>query len=139
MIVHSYKIKIYYKDIDQMGIVYYSRYFEFFESARTELLSSIGIAVKDIEKNDIFLPVVKATCDYRKSAKFEDELIIISSISEIPTARLNIDYEVLAYDKSVIANGSTMHGFIDKSGKPKRPPVFLVEKIKTLINNQNKG
>ena len=78
MIVHSYKIKIYYKDIDQMGIVYYSRYFEFFESARTELLSSIGIAVKDIEKNDIFLPVVKATCDYRKSAKFEDELTIIS-------------------------------------------------------------
>lgn len=139
MIVHSYKIKIYYKDIDQMGIVYYSRYFEFFESARTELLSSIGIAVKDIEKNDIFLPVVKATCDYRKSAKFEDELIIISSISEIPTARLNIDYEVLAHDKSVIANGRTMHGFIDKSGKPKRPPVFLVEKIKTLINNQDKG
>ena len=139
MIVHSYKIKIYYKDIDQMGIVYYSRYFEFFESARTELLSSIGIAVKDIEKNDIFLPVVKATCDYRKSAKFEDELTIISSISEIPTARLNIDYEVLTHDKSVIANGSTMHGFIDKSGKPKRPPVFLVEKIKTLINNQNKG
>jgi len=139
MIVHSYKIKIYYKDIDQMGIVYYSRYFEFFESARTELLSSIGIAVKDIEKNDIFLPVVKATCDYRKSAKFEDELTIISSISEIPTARLNIDYEVLAHDKSVIANGSTTHGFIDKSRKPKRPPVFLVEKIKTLINNQNKG
>ena len=139
MIAHSYKIKIYYKDIDQMGIVYYSRYFEFFESARTELLSSIGIAVKDIEKNDIFLPVVKATCDYRKSAKFEDELTIISSISEIPTARLNIDYEVLTHDKSVIANGSTMHGFIDKSGKPKRPPVFLVKKIKTLINNQNKG
>ena len=139
MIVHSYKIKIYYKDIDLMGIVYYSRYFEFFESARTELLSSIGIAVKDIEKNDIFLPVVKATCDYRKSAKFEDELITISSISEIPTARLNIDYEVLAHDKSVIANGRTMHGFIDKSGKPKRPPAFLVEKIKTLINNQNKG
>ena len=85
MIVHSYKIKIYYKDIDQMGIVYYSRYFEFFESARTELLSSIGIAVKDIEKNDIFLPDVKATCDYRISAKFEDELIIIS-LSELSSA-----------------------------------------------------
>ena len=66
-------------------------------------------------------------------------MIIISSISEIPTARLNIDYEILAHDKSVIANGRTMHGFIDKSGKPKRPPAFLVEKIKTLINNQNKG
>ena len=78
MISHSFKTKIYYKDIDQMGIVYYSRYFEFFESARTELLKSIGISVRDIEADNIFLPVVSATCDYRKSAKFEDELIIIA-------------------------------------------------------------
>ena len=120
-----------------MGIVYYSRYFEFFESARTELLKSIGIAVRDIEKDDIFLPVVSATCKYQKSAKFEDELIIISSISEIPTARLNIDYEVLAHDKSVIATGKTTQGFIDKSGKPKRPPRALISKIKSLINHEN--
>ena len=78
MISHSFKTKIYYKDIDQMGVVYYSRYFEFFESARTELLKSIGISVRDIESDNIFLPVVSATCDYRKSAKFEDELIIIA-------------------------------------------------------------
>ena len=36
-------IKIFYKDIDQMGLVYYSRYFEFFEEARTELLNNLGI------------------------------------------------------------------------------------------------
>ena len=135
MISHTFKTKIYYKDIDQMGIVYYSRYFEFFESARTELLSSIGIAVKDIENNDVFLPVISATCNYLKSAKFEDELSIISSISEIPTARLIINYKVIAIDKSVLANGSTMHGFIDRSGKPKRPPRFLIERIKSLIQS----
>ena len=137
MISHTFKTKIYYKDIDQMGIVYYSRYFEFFESARTELLKSIGLAVRDIEKHNIFLPVVSATCDYHKSAKFEDELTIIASILESPSARLNIEYKVLASDKSVLATGKTIHGFIDKSGKPKRPPRLLVSKIKSLINNES--
>ena len=137
MISHSFKTKIYYKDIDQMGIVYYSRYFEFFESARTELLKSIGISVRDIETDNIFLPVVSATCDYRKSAKFEDELIIIAAISEPPSARLNIEYKVLANDKSVLATGKTTHGFINKSGKPKRPPRFLSSKIKSLLNNES--
>ena len=43
MIKFTYKTKIYYKDVDQMGIVYYSRYYEYFEAARTELLQSIAI------------------------------------------------------------------------------------------------
>ena len=77
MISYSHKIKIYYKDIDQMGIVYYSRYFEFFESARTELLNSIDIAVKDIEKNDIFLPVINATCDLKVRRGFPKLLLRI--------------------------------------------------------------
>ena len=136
MISHTFISKIYYKDIDQMGIVYYSRYFEFFESARTELLDSIGLAVKTIEKNDVFLPVVSATCNYIKSAKFEDEIRIISSIDDIPTARLNINYNVIGNDRSVLATGNTVHGFIDSKGRPKRPPKILVQKIKSLMNSE---
>ena len=100
------------------------------------MLRSIGISVRDIETDNIFLPVVSATCEYRKSAKFEDELIIIAAISEPPSARLNIEYKVLANDKSVLATGKTTHGFIDRSGKPKRPPRLLISKIKSLLNNE---
>ena len=46
MIEYDHCVKVYYKDVDQMGIVYYSRYFEYFEEARTELLDSIGLDVK---------------------------------------------------------------------------------------------
>lgn len=136
MISHTFNTKIYYKDIDQMGIVYYSRYFEFFESARTELLSFIGLAVKNIEENDVFLPVISATCDYKKSAKFEDEISIISSIDDMPTARLVINYKVIGRDSSVLAIGSTVHGFIDKKGTPKKPPQVLIQKIKSLIKSK---
>ena len=137
MISHNFHVKVYYKDIDQMGIVYYSRYFEFFELARTELLKSIGFAVKDIEKNDFFLPVVSASCEYIKSASFEDELIIESQIIKTPSARLQIDYNIISEnDQSVIAKGKTIHGFINRKGKPKKPPKALIEKIELLLSNE---
>ena len=120
-----------------MGIVYYSRYFEFFELARTELLKSIGFAVKDIEKNDFFLPVVSASCEYIKSASFQDKLIIESQIIKTPSARLQIDYNIISEkDQSVIAKGKTVHGFINRKGKPKKPPKALIEKIELLLSNE---
>ena len=137
MISPNFHVKVYYKDIDQMGIVYYSRYFEFFELARTELLKSIGFAVKDIEKNDFFLPVVSASCEYIKSASFEDKLIIESQIIKTPSARLQIDYNIISEnDQSVIAKGKTVHGFINRKGKPKKPPKALIEKIELLLSNE---
>ncbi|HIA94275.1 MAG TPA: acyl-CoA thioesterase, partial [Candidatus Marinimicrobia bacterium] len=60
MIQYDHHVKIYYKDIDQMGIVYYSRYFEFFEAARTEMLSSIGLDYVKVEENGAMLPVIEA-------------------------------------------------------------------------------
>ena len=65
-----------------MGVVYYSRYFEYFEQGRTELLNSIGLNVSEIENQGIFLPVVLAHCEYNKGARFEDKITIISKINE---------------------------------------------------------
>ena len=55
MISYDHCVKIYYKDVDQMGVVYYSRYFEYFEESRTELLASIGLGVTDVEENGIIV------------------------------------------------------------------------------------
>ena len=50
MIQYNYYIRVYYRDVDQMGIVYYTRYLEYFEAARTELLRSVGLDVTKIEQ-----------------------------------------------------------------------------------------
>ena len=94
MVTFDYLTKIYYKDIDQMGVVYYARYFEFFEQARTELLCDIGLIVTKIENDGYFIPVVSATCIYKEGAKFEDEIIVRTMIKEVPHARMKIEYEV---------------------------------------------
>jgi len=130
VITYDYITKIYYKDIDQMGVVYYSRYFEFFEQARTEMLKGIDLIVTDIEKEGYYLPVVSATADYKEGARFEDKIIIRTMIKKLPQARMKIDYEVYRKtDNRLLVTGHTVHGFIDKEGKPKRPPKFLLDRL----------
>lgn len=104
-----------------MGVVYYTRYLEYFEAARTEMLKAMGLIVTDIENEGFFLPVVSAHCDYKQGANFEDEIIIRSTINELPKARLRINYDVLK-DNDLLASGYTIHGFTDHDGNVKRPP-----------------
>ena len=136
MIQFDYHTKVYYKDIDQMGVVYYTRYFEFFEVARTELLANIGLIVTEIEEKGYFLPVVSATCDFKEGARFEDKIIISTKIKNIPSARLKIEYEVLKKkDNKLFAKGHTVHAFINKEGRPKRPPQFFLDKLNSVISD----
>ena len=136
MITFDYHTKVYYKDIDQMGVVYYTRYFEYFEEARTEMLADIGLVVSEIENKGYYLPVVSAICNYKEGAHFEDEIIVKTEIKETPKARLKIEYEILREkDNHFLADGYTIHGFINKEGHPKRPPKFLVNAIDSLISD----
>ena len=75
------KVKIYYEDTDSGGVVYYANYLKFFERARTEFLNSIDLSNKMLLTNHGVLIVVKScNIEYKKSAKLEDELEIISSV-----------------------------------------------------------
>ena len=134
MIKYDHHLKVYYKDVDKMGIVYYSRYFEYFEEARTELLDSIGLDVTSIEKEGVELPVIESHCEYLKGAMFEQKLIVKASIQDIPRAKLKISYNVFQdQSKKVLARGYTIHAFINQSGKAIRVPNLVLESIKEKI------
>jgi len=116
-------ITIYYRDVDQMGVVYYTRYFEYFEQARTELFNSIGLNWSHIEKDGYYLPVVSAFCKYFQGANFEDKIIVNTKLLEKPRARVKFDYEIVREsDRRILVTGYTNHGFTDHDGKPTRPP-----------------
>jgi acyl-CoA thioester hydrolase len=130
MICYDHPVKVYYKDIDQMGIVYYSRYFEFFEEARTELLNSIGLDVTAIEENGIYLPVITSQCDYKKGAEFEQEIVVKTSISDLPKSRLTIKYEVVDSVGTILVTGYTIHAFMKKNGRPTKVPETILKTLK---------
>ena len=134
MISFDHRVKIFYKDVDQMGIVYYSRYFEYFEEARTELLASIGLGVTDVEKKRIMLPVISSHCDYLKGARFEQNIIIKATISTEPRSKLQIDYSVfIENEKEPIATGYTDHAFVNDRGVAVRAPKMILERLNQKV------
>ena len=114
-----------------MGIVYYSRYLEYFEESRTELLLSNGICVTELEKKGIMLPVISSHCDYKKGAQFEDIILIKSWIEQNPRSKMRIFYEAsLKKTDTLVATGYTDHAFINRNFKAIRPPDTILNILK---------
>ena len=113
-----------------MNVVYYSRYYEFFEAARSALLRSLELPYAEIEAQGIMLPVIESHCNYMGSATFEDIITIESTIVDQPQVRMRINYKVFKGDETgPIAEGHTVHAFVDENMKPVRIPRFVLEKL----------
>ena len=83
-----------YADTDMMGVVYYANYFSLFERGRTELFRDMGIPYSEIEKQGIYVPVSDARCRYKRSARYDDLVSIMSSVQETKPARITIAYQI---------------------------------------------
>ena len=136
MIRYDHPIKVYYKDIDQMGIVYYSRYFEFFEEARTEMLSSIGLDYSNIEENGAMLPVIEAHCEYKKGATFSQDLIVKTYIRELPKVKIKFEYKICpAGSDEILLTGYTVHACTNLKGKPVKMPKYIRKILQDNLDN----
>src|SRR5437762_2730532 len=119
-ITHISKIRVRYADTDKMGVVYYGKYFEYFEVARTEFLRKCGLPYAEIEAAGYGLPVLDASAKYFRGAKYDDLLRITARMSCIPTPRLDIAYTVrLDSTGELLAEGATTLVFVSTAtGKP---------------------
>jgi len=117
----SIQYRVPYADTDQMGVVYYANYFVFFERLRNELLREMGLSYKTMEESGIMLPVIDASCSYKKSAYYDDILTICGWVSEVKGPRITICCEVYR-DETLLASGHTVHASVNLAGKPVRPP-----------------
>jgi len=134
MIGGKTKIRVIYADTDQMGVVYYTRYFEFFERGRTELLRELGTPYAHMEKQGIGLPVVEAHCEYKKGPHYDDVVVVKSTIRDVPRSTIQIDYEL--YDETettLLATGHTIHCFINRQGRPVKAPKEFAELIRKYL------
>ena len=120
-----YNVKVYYEDTDSGGVVYYANYLKFFERARTEFLNSIDLSNKMLLTNHGVLIVVKScNIEYKKSAKLEDELEIISSVIS-KTKTSFIMKQVVKLDQVLISEAETHLVTVNQEGKPVQIPKIL--------------
>lgn len=117
----NYVVRVGYRDTDQMGFVHHSVYFVWMESARTELLRSLGDSYKAWEDAGYLIPLTGARCDFRKAARYDDLIAVETTVAEVSRLRLRFDYSIRrGVGGELLAVGSTDHIFMDPSGRPRR-------------------
>ncbi len=88
-------VRVYYEDTDSGGVVYYVNYLKFMERARTELLRSIGYEQDKLQQEQgIIFAVHSASIQYKKPARFNDELNVISSIAVLGKASIHFKQSI---------------------------------------------
>ena len=120
--MYSTKIKVRYCETDQMRVVHHANYYNWFEVGRTEFLEDLGYPYAKLEQEGTMLPVLETHCCYKNSAKYGDELTIIVKLDYLKGIRTSFSYQVVREsDNKQIAEGSTVHTFLDKQFKPVNP------------------
>ena len=116
------RVRVRYKDTDQMGIAHHSNYIVWFEIGRTDFCRMTGITYAEIERRGYILVVSEVRCRYRVPYVYDDEILIRTSVLEAASRALTFGYELLdATGRTVHANGSSSHLWVDRqTRKPTR-------------------
>ena len=126
----STKTRVRYSETDQMGVVYYGNYAQYFELGRTEWLRSKGISYKDMENDGIMLPVISLNCEFKKSAFYDNVLTIKAILKKKPGVRIEFDYEITNQHDELVCTGNTVLVFINmKNNRPTRCPSYILDSL----------
>jgi len=121
----KYNTKVYYEDTDAAGIVYYANYLKFLERARSEAIYSIGLTNKKLLSDHGTIIIVKScNIDYKKPAKFEDSLEIISEIKTISKSSFTMD-QIIKRKDEIISESEIVLVTVNAEGKPIKIPDVL--------------
>ena len=99
-----------------MGYLHHSKYFEYFEMGRTELLRMAGFRYRDLEAKGVLFAVAKLECRFKAPAYYDDELVLTTTIERMTRARIDHVYVVRRGDTVLCEARSTL-ACIDRAGK----------------------
>jgi acyl-CoA thioester hydrolase len=128
MIRSRVEVTVRYAETDMMGIVYHANYLPWFEVGRTTLLKELGVPYKRLEEEGYRLPVLEIAAKYLRPATYDDTLEVITTLTEKPLLRIRLEYEVRRGGE-LLATGNSVHAFVDRQGKPVRPPAWAADLI----------
>lgn len=121
---HEALVRVRYSETDKMGVVYHANYLVWFEIGRTEFCRARGLSYRDMEEDDqAFLVVVESYCRYKAPARYDDELVVRTHITEMRRRSLRFGYEIVRVpDGLIIAEGETGHVVTDATGRVRSLP-----------------
>jgi len=119
MYEHLTTVRVRYAETDQMDIVYYGNYAQYFEVGRAEWIRALGFTYKKMEEMGVRMPVVHMEANFLRPAHYDDLITIKTVLKEIPLKHdITFHHEVYNERKKIITKGKVTLFFIDiKTGK----------------------
>lgn len=132
MVLNETKVRVRYAETDQMGVVYYGNYAQYYEVGRVELLRNLGMSYRKLEEEGTMLPVLKLECKYIRPAKYDDELTVKTFINELPSTRITFHHEIYNEEGTLLNVGLVSLVFVDiKTNRPRKAPAHVVDLFKS--------
>jgi acyl-CoA thioester hydrolase len=111
-------LRVRYAETDQMAVVYYANYINWFEVGRTEMLRQLGLTYREMEEDGMVLPVVEVKCRYKHPARYDDEITIRTWVVQLRASFLRFQYEVVRKsDERLLAEGESVHVVVGRDLK----------------------
>ena len=137
-------LSVRYAETDRMGIVHHSNYPIWYEVGRTDYIKLFGVTYSDMENAGVMMPLINLTCNFRKPAMYEDNILVRTWAIGLRAASIEFTYTVKRINddgtETELGYGTTEHGFIDsKTFRPcnvkKRMPE-LYAKVKAAVRGE---
>lgn len=114
-----YERKAVYYETDQMGIIHHSNYIRWFEEARDHWMTEMGMSYEEIEAKGILIPVLSVSCEYKKSVRYNETVLIEVKLTAFKGVKFMAEYRVTNKETGELkVTGTSSHCFVDKELKP---------------------
>jgi acyl-CoA thioester hydrolase len=134
------RVRVRYAETDQMGVVYHANYFVWFEIGRVELIRQLGMDYRSMEQDEgVLIAVVEATARYKAPARYDEEVIVRTSLGSVRGSLVRFRYAVLraasdAAGEMLLCEGETVHIVVGRDMKRRSMPVKYTERFAEAVH-----
>ncbi|MDX5320657.1 MAG: acyl-CoA thioesterase [Bacteroidota bacterium] len=132
MFISETTSRVRYGETDQMGYMYHGNYAQYYETGRVEALRQLGTSYKALEDEGVMMPVLEIKSKFIKPAKYDDLITIRTMLRNLPTARVQFEFELYNESRELIHTAEVQLVFVRSSDmRPIRCPEWLYQLFET--------
>ncbi|MDO4264716.1 MAG: thioesterase family protein, partial [Deinococcus sp.] len=132
-------LRVRYAETDAMGVAHHAVYPVWFEVGRSDLMRGLGLSYAEVEAQGYFLMLTDLGVKYRRAARYDDQLTLLTRVEEVRSRTLRFGYELRGPSGDLLASGHTAHIVTDHSYRPQRLPGHLIEQLAQAGGSQEAG
>ena len=122
------EIRVRFNEADPLGIVWHGHYIRYFEDGREAFGNTHGLGYLEVYKLGFVIPVVSVQCDFKRSLRYGDRVIVETKYIPTEAAKMKFTYCLFnAATGQLVATGSSVQVFLSKDDSVLQlanPPFF---------------